>query len=75
MRWGELRHLSSSALAIALLGLLESLAIAKSIAARTRQPLDFNRQCWAEGSEVGGRGEVGVPSASWAARAKSATVA
>jgi SulP family sulfate permease len=50
-----LRQLSGSALAIALLGLLESLAIAKSIAARTRQPLDFNRQCLAEGlANVGG---------------------
>src|SRR5262249_15229005 len=38
-----------------LLGLLESLAIAKSIAARTRQPLDFNRQCLAEGfANLGG---------------------
>jgi SulP family sulfate permease len=50
-----MRQLSGSALAIALLGLLESLAIAKSIAARTRQPLDFNRQCLAEGlANLGG---------------------
>ncbi len=50
-----LRPLSSSALPIALLGLLESLAIAKSIAARTRQPIDFNRQCLAEGlANLGG---------------------
>jgi SulP family sulfate permease len=35
--------------AIAFLGLLEALAIAKSIAHQTRQPLDFNRQCLAEG--------------------------
>jgi SulP family sulfate permease len=50
-----LRGLSGTALAIALLGLLESLAIAKSIAARTRQPLDFNRQCLAEGlANLGG---------------------
>jgi SulP family sulfate permease len=51
----SLREVSGSALAIALLGLLESLAIAKSIAARTRQPLDYNRQCLAEGlANVGG---------------------
>lgn len=42
-------RLTGSAFAIALLGLLEALAIAKSIAARTRQPLDCNRQCLAEG--------------------------
>ncbi|HEV3255792.1 MAG TPA: SulP family inorganic anion transporter, partial [Gemmataceae bacterium] len=43
------------ALAIALLGLVESLAIAKAIAARTREPLDFNRQCLAEGlANLGG---------------------
>jgi SulP family sulfate permease len=44
-----LRQLTGSALAIALLGLLEALAIAKSIAARTRQPLDFNRECLGQG--------------------------
>lgn len=44
-----IRHFTGSALAIALLGLLEAMAIAKSIAARTRQPLDFNQQCLAEG--------------------------
>jgi len=50
-----LRPLTGSALAIALLGLLEALAIAKSIAARTRQPLDYNRQCLAEGlANLGG---------------------
>ncbi len=42
-------QLSGSAVAIAFLGLLEALAIAKSIAHQTRQPLDFNRQCLAEG--------------------------
>lgn len=44
-----LREMSGSALAIASLGLLEALAIAKSIANETRQPLDYNRQCMAEG--------------------------
>ncbi len=43
------KQLSGSALAIAFLGLLEALAIAKSIATYTRQPLDYNRQCMAEG--------------------------
>jgi sulfate permease, SulP family len=47
--------LTGSAFAIALLGLLEALAIAKSISARTRQPLDCNRQCLAEGlANLGG---------------------
>jgi SulP family sulfate permease len=50
-----LRQVSGSALAISVLGLLESLAIAKAIAARTRQPLDYNRQCLAEGlANLGG---------------------
>jgi SulP family sulfate permease len=43
------KELSGSALAIAFLGLLEALAIAKSIANTTRQTLDYNRQCLAEG--------------------------
>jgi SulP family sulfate permease len=42
-------HLTSGAFAIAVLGLLETLAIAKAIAYKTRQPLDFNRQCLASG--------------------------
>ncbi len=36
-------------LAIAYLGLVEALAIAKTFAQQTRQPLDYNRQCLAEG--------------------------
>lgn len=44
-----LQRMGGSALAIACLGLLEALAIAKSIANRTREPLDYNRQCLAEG--------------------------
>jgi SulP family sulfate permease len=43
------KEMSGSALAIAFLGLLEALAIAKSIANTTRQHLDYNRQCLAEG--------------------------
>ena len=42
-------EMGGSAVAIALLGLLEALAIAKSLAAKTRQPLNYNRQCLAEG--------------------------
>lgn len=43
------RELAGSALAIALLGLLEAIAMAKAIAARTRQKLDINQQCLSEG--------------------------
>lgn len=49
IKLGWIRQLSGSALAIAFLGLLEALAIAKSISQTTRQPLDYNRQCLAEG--------------------------
>jgi SulP family sulfate permease len=48
-------NMAGSALAIAFLGLLEALAIAKAIANETRQPLDYNRQCLAEGlANLGG---------------------
>jgi SulP family sulfate permease len=43
------KEMAGSSLAIAFLGLLEALAIAKSIANTTRQSLDYNRQCFAEG--------------------------
>jgi sulfate permease, SulP family len=46
---GWFKDLAADAAAIAFLGLLEAIAIAKSIAHRTRQPLDYNRQCLAEG--------------------------
>jgi SulP family sulfate permease len=49
VEWKMLRDLSSSALAIALLGLLEAIAMAKAIAAQTRQKLDINQQCLSEG--------------------------
>jgi SulP family sulfate permease len=49
IRWSWLGQLWSSAVAIAFLGLLEALSIAKSIAHRSGQPLDYNRQCLAEG--------------------------
>lgn len=47
LKW--LWDLSTDAFAIAFLGLLEALAIAKAIANETRQPLDYNRQILAEG--------------------------
>ena len=47
LKW--LADLSTDALAIAFLGLLEALSIAKAIANETRQPLDYNRQILAEG--------------------------
>jgi SulP family sulfate permease len=47
--WSQVRELSGSALAIAMLGLLEAMAMAKAIAARTGQKLDMNQQCLSEG--------------------------
>ncbi len=47
--------MSGSAAAIAVLGLLEALAIAESIANQNSQKLDYNRQCLAEGlANLGG---------------------
>jgi sulfate permease, SulP family len=41
--------------AIAVLGLLEAVAVAKSIAVRTREKLDFNRECLGQGlANLGG---------------------
>jgi SulP family sulfate permease len=56
LKWEQLRLLAGSAFAIALLGLLEALAMAKAIAARTGQRLDVNQQCLSEGAAnlVGG---------------------
>jgi SulP family sulfate permease len=47
---GLVRELASSALAIGLLGLLEAVAMAKAIAAVTRQKLDLNQQVLSEGA-------------------------
>jgi sulfate permease, SulP family len=47
--WENVRAMSSSALAIALLGLLEAVSMAKAIASVTRQKLDINQQCLSEG--------------------------
>ncbi len=44
-----MRELFTSAFAIAILGLLEALAMAKAIAAHTGQRLDLNQQCLSEG--------------------------
>lgn len=44
-----MRRLSASALAIAVLGLLEAISMAKAIAAQTRQRIDINQQCMSEG--------------------------
>jgi sulfate permease, SulP family len=45
----RIREFGTSALAIAVLGLLEAISMAKSIAAQTRQKLDLNQQCFSEG--------------------------
>jgi SulP family sulfate permease len=47
--WEMTHRLIGSAFAIAVLGLLEAIAMAKAIAARTRQKLDINQQCLSEG--------------------------
>jgi SulP family sulfate permease len=47
--WLQVRQRSGSALAIAVLGVLEAMAMAKAIAARTGQKLDMNQQCLSEG--------------------------
>ena len=47
--FGLMHQLAGSATAIALLGLLEAIAMAKSIAARTGEKLDINQQCLSEG--------------------------
>jgi SulP family sulfate permease len=53
--WSWVPQMATSAAAIACLGLLEALAISKAIAHRTREPLDYNRQCLAEGlANLGG---------------------
>jgi SulP family sulfate permease len=48
--WDRVRLFSGNAFAIAVLGLLEAVAMAKSIAARTGQKLDINQQCLSEGA-------------------------
>ncbi len=49
IKWSTVHALASNSLAIALLGLLEAISMAKAIAAQTRQKLDMNQQCLSEG--------------------------
>ena len=49
LQWSRVRGLMGNSLAIALLGLLEALAMAKAIAVQTGQKLDINQQCLSEG--------------------------
>lgn len=49
INWAHIREMSTGAVAIAVLGLLEAIAMAKAIAAHTRQKLDINQQCLSEG--------------------------
>jgi len=49
VQWHWFIDMSGSAVAIAVLGLLEALAIAKAIAHKSGQHLDYNRQILAEG--------------------------
>lgn len=45
----QMRQMASGALAIAVLGLLEAISMAKAIASLTRQRIDMNQQCLSEG--------------------------
>ena len=49
IHWDHVHKLAGSSLAIALLGLLEAIAMAKAIASKTGQKLDINQQCLSEG--------------------------
>jgi SulP family sulfate permease len=50
LHWERVRLLAGNAFAIAVLGLLEAVAMSKAIAARTGQRLDINQQCFSEGA-------------------------
>jgi SulP family sulfate permease len=50
LRWEQVQLLAPNAFAVAMLGLLEAVAMAKAIAAQTRQKLDINQQCLSEGA-------------------------
>jgi SulP family sulfate permease len=50
LKWDQVRLLAGNAFAIAVLGLLEAIAMAKMIAGRTGQKLDINQQCLSEGA-------------------------
>jgi SulP family sulfate permease len=47
--WPLVRDLTPSAVAVGMLGLLEAIAMSKSLAARTGEKLDMNQQCLSEG--------------------------
>jgi sulfate permease, SulP family len=47
--WRRTRLLGGNAFGVAILGLLEAIAMAKAIAAQTGQKLDMNQQCLSEG--------------------------
>jgi SulP family sulfate permease len=49
LRWEWVRQLLGSAFGVAILGLLEAVAMAKAIAAQTGQKLDIHKQCLSEG--------------------------
>jgi SulP family sulfate permease len=49
IEWSSVRKLAGSSFAIAILGLLEAIAMAKAIANQTGQKLDMNQQCLSEG--------------------------
>jgi len=50
LKWDQVRLLAGNAFAIAVLGLLEAIAMAKAIAGRTGQKLDINQQWPQRGS-------------------------
>ena len=47
--WENIRLMTGNAFGVAILGLLEAIAMAKAIATRTGQKLDINQQCLSEG--------------------------
>jgi SulP family sulfate permease len=49
LRWDEARLMVGNAFGIAILGLLEAIAMSKAIATQTGLPLDINQQCLSEG--------------------------
>jgi sulfate permease, SulP family len=50
LSWGQLRLLAGTAFALAVLGLLEAVTMAKALASRTGTKLDINQQCLSEGA-------------------------
>src|SRR5207244_8354394 len=49
LEWQQVRLLTGNAFGVAILGLLEAIAMAKAIAVQTGQRLDINQQCLSEG--------------------------